>query len=245
MDCLAAIRADYPLSLHGVGLSLGSTDPLDAAHLNGLRRAVERFAPERVSEHLSWSSVGGRFANDLLPLPYTEEALRHVSGRIAQVQDALGRQILVENVSSYLEFTASTLSEVEFLSGVAEESGCGILLDLNNIYVSAHNHGFDAVQYLNAVPRATVQEIHLGGHEAVAAAGGTLLIDTHGAPVCAAVWDLYGLALQRFADVPTLLEWDANLPALAVLLEEAGRADALRARYAGALSPSAANDLAA
>ncbi len=227
VECLSALRGEYPLSLHGVGLSLGSTDALDQVHLDRLRRAVTRFAPVRVSEHLAWSSVGGRFANDLLPLPYTDEALRHVGTRIAQTQDALGRQILIENVSSYLEFTASTLSEAEFLAGVAAESGCGILLDLNNVYVSAHNHGFDAVRYLNEIPRAAVQEFHLGGHASVATAAGPVLIDTHGTLVCAGVWDLYRLALQRFGDVPTLIEWDADVPTFAVLLEEAARADAL------------------
>src|SRR6202051_2840375 len=184
VECLSRIRARYPLSLHGVGLSLGSTDPLNREHLANLRRVIARFEPTLVSEHLSWSSAGGRFANDLLPLPYTEDALRHVSSRIAQVQDALGRQILLENVSSYLEFECSTLPEWEFVAGVAAESGCGILLDLNNIYVAAHNHGFACHDYLQGIPRHLVQEFHLGGFNRIDLDGQVLLVDTHGTPVC-------------------------------------------------------------
>jgi uncharacterized protein (UPF0276 family) len=224
---LERIRSRYPLSLHGVGLSLGSTDPLDILHLQNLRRAVARFEPVLVSEHLSWSSVGGRFANDLLPLPYTEEALQHVSARIRIVQDFLERQILIENVSSYLEFSCSRITEWDFLAGVAAESGCGLLLDINNLYVSAHNHGFDAMKYLAAVPRARVQELHLAGHSRIAAEGRELLIDTHDSPVCPAVWALYREALARFGPVPTLIEWDADLPALPALVGEADRANAI------------------
>jgi len=227
--CLSRIRERYPLSLHGVGLSLGSTDPLNAQHLARLKRAVDRFAPALVSEHLSWSSVGGRFANDLLPLPYTEEALRHVSGRIAQAQDALGRQLLIENVSSYVTYRCSNLTEWEFLAGVAVESGCAILLDLNNIFVSAHNHGYDCIDYLEGIPVGAVQEFHLAGHTCIDEGGESLLIDTHGAPVCDAVWDLYRHALQRFGARPTLIEWDTNIPSLEVLMAEARRADALEA----------------
>jgi uncharacterized protein (UPF0276 family) len=225
IDCLSRIRERYPISLHGVGLSLGSTDELDRAHLRKVRRAVERFSPVRVSEHLSWSSVDGRFANDLLPLPYTEEALRHVSARIRQTQDALGRQLLIENVSSYLEFKHSTLTEWDFIAGVARESGCAILLDLNNIYVSAHNHGFSSHDYLQGIPEQVVHEFHLAGHTRV----GDLLIDTHGAPVCDDVWALYATALRRFGDVPALIEWDTDIPEFAVLQAEAQKADALRA----------------
>jgi len=229
VECLSRIRERYPLSLHGVGLSLGSTDPLNRQHLANLRRVVERFAPALVSEHLSWSSVNGAFANDLLPLPYTEEALRHVSERIAQTQDSLGRQILVENVSSYLEYGCSALREWEFVAGVAAESGCGILLDLNNIYVAAQNHGFSCDDYLRGIPTEAVQEFHLAGHTRIDLAGRSLLIDTHGAPVCDAVWDLYRTATQRFGDVPTLIEWDTDIPELEVLQAEARKADALRA----------------
>jgi uncharacterized protein (UPF0276 family) len=229
VEALLRIRADHPLSLHGVGLSLGSTDALDATHLARVRRAVARFEPALLSEHLSWSSVDGRFANDLLPLPYTEEALRHVSTRIAQVQDFLGLQILIENVSSYLQYECSRLPEWEFLAAVAEESGCAILLDLNNVYVSAQNHGFDAHRYLESIDPGVVRELHLAGHGRMLVDGCELLIDTHGAPVCDAVWELYRLALRRFGAQPTLIEWDTDIPALDVLLAEAAKADLLRA----------------
>jgi uncharacterized protein (UPF0276 family) len=229
VECLSRIRERYPLSLHGVGLSLGSTDPLNAPHLARLKRAVDRFAPALVSEHLSWSSVNGRFANDLLPLPYTEEALRHVSGRIAAAQDALGRQLLIENVSSYVTYRCSTLPEWEFLAAVAVESGCGILLDLNNIYVSAHNHGFACDDYLEGIPLGAVGEFHLAGHTRIELDGQPLLIDTHGSRVADAVWDLYRRALRRFGPLPTLIEWDTDLPGLEVLQAEAQHADALEA----------------
>jgi uncharacterized protein (UPF0276 family) len=229
VECLSRIRERYPLSLHGVGLSLGSTDPLNAPHLARLKRAVDRFAPALVSEHLSWSSVNGRFANDLLPLPYTEEALRHVSGRIAAAQDALGRQLLIENVSSYVTYRCSTLPEWEFLAAVAVESGCGILLDLNNVYVSAHNHGFACDDYLEGIPLGAVGEFHLAGHTRIELDGQPLLIDTHGSRVADAVWDLYRRALRRFGPLPTLIEWDTDLPGLEVLQAEAQHADALEA----------------
>lgn len=229
VEALMRIRAGYPLSLHGVGLSLGSADALDVEHLQRVRRAVTRFEPALLSEHLSWSSIDGRFANDLLPLPYTDEALRHVSGRIAQTQDFLGRRLLLENVSSYLQFECSRLTEWEFLSGVAAESGCGILLDLNNIYVAARNHGFDARHYLDGIDPGVVHEIHLAGHARVEIDGHELLIDNHGTPVCDAVWELYRAALRRFGDIPVLIEWDTDIPALDVLLAEAAKADALRA----------------
>ncbi len=227
IEALFKIRSRYPLSLHGVGLSLGSTDPLDTQHLKLLRRNIDRFQPMLVSEHLSWSSVGGRFANDLLPLPYTDEALQHVASRIADVQDALGRQILIENVSSYLEYTASQMPEWTFLAGVATEAGCGILLDLNNIYVAARNHRFEPLDYLNAIPVAAVQEFHLAGYSPIEIDGQEILIDTHGAPVCAAVWELYATALQRFGSRPTLIEWDTDIPELGVLIAEAHKADQL------------------
>jgi uncharacterized protein (UPF0276 family) len=226
--CLERIRELYPLSLHGVGLSLGSTDPLDVEHLAKLKRVVSRFEPGLVSEHLSWSSFGGRFANDLLPLPYTAEALAHVSARIAEVQERLGRRILIENVSSYLQFKNSEMPEWEFVAGVAARSGCAILLDLNNIYVAARNHGFEAARYLEAMPVAAVQELHLAGHSRVACEGGELLIDTHGGPVCDDVWELYRAALRRFGPLPTLIEWDTDIPPLPVLAAEAERADAVR-----------------
>jgi uncharacterized protein (UPF0276 family) len=220
---LEQIRAHYPLSLHGVGLSLGSTDPLNKKHLQKLKSLVHRFEPGLVSEHLSWGSVTGRYLNDLLPLPYTEEALAHVTGRIAQVQDLLGRQLLIENVSSYLQFNHSTIPEWEFLAEVAERSGCGILLDVNNIYVSAVNHHFDPLYYLHAIPLEAVQEYHLAGFDR----DGELLIDTHGKPVFDDVWELYRQAVERFGILPTLIEWDTDIPELPVLLDEARKAEEL------------------
>jgi uncharacterized protein (UPF0276 family) len=229
VDALCAVRERYPVSLHGVGLSLGSSDPLDLEHLKRVRRAVRRFQPALVSEHLSWSSVEGRFANDLLPLPYTEEALRTVSEHIAQAQDFLGRRILIENVSSYLEFSCSTWSEWDFVAAVAAESDCGILLDLNNIYVAARNHGFDPLHYVRRMDPRRIGELHLAGHSRQTLGGRELLIDTHGAPVCAAVWDLYRAALEILGPRPTLIEWDTGIPALEVLLQEADRARVIAA----------------
>jgi len=226
-DVLTQIRAHYPLSLHGVGLSLGSIDPLDRTHLRELERLVHEFDPMLVSEHLSWGSVGGRFVNDLLPLPYTEEALRHMAERVRQVQDVLGRQILIENVSSYLQFTCSRMTEWEFLSALVRESGCAILLDVNNVYVSAMNHGFHAPTYLQALPAAAVREIHLAGHAVNRVGPREIRIDTHGEPVCQAVWELYALAVERLGPVPTLIEWDTEIPALDVLVAEAHKADSI------------------
>jgi len=227
---LERIRRDYPLSLHGVGLSLGSTDPLNEEHLAKLKRAVERFTPTLVSEHLCWVSAGGVYLHDLLPLPYTEEALAHVVARIARTQEYLGRQILVENVSSYLEFEHSSIPEWEFLREAAARSGCGILLDVNNVYVSAVNHGFDPRRYLEAIPAKDVGEIHLAGYSERRVDGTALLIDTHDRPVTDPVWELYARALELTGPKPTLIEWDSDLPALSVLLTEAAKADAMLAR---------------
>jgi uncharacterized protein (UPF0276 family) len=224
-EYLRRIRADYALSLHGVGLSLGSSDPIDREHLGCIGRLVWEFEPMLVSEHLSWGSIGGRHVNDLLPLPYTEEALQHMIGRVRLMQESLERQILIENVSSYLRFTCSQMEEWEFLAELARESGCGILLDVNNVYVSAKNHGFDPHRYLQAMPRSAVQEIHLAGHTINRSGEREIRIDSHDQPVCAAVWDLYSLAIQRFGPIPTLIEWDADLPALDVLVAEARHAD--------------------
>jgi uncharacterized protein (UPF0276 family) len=220
LAALDRVRADYPLSLHGVGLSLGSTDPLDLGHLARLKRLADRVLPARVSEHLCWSSVNGRHFNDLLPLPCTQEALDHVCARVAQVQDFLGREILVENVSSYLTFPEATIPEHEFVVAVATRTGCGLLVDVNNIYVNARNHGTDADAWLAAIPPAMVAEIHLAGFDA----SGPCLIDTHGAPVAPDVWALYGRALRRFGRVPTLIEWDTDIPEFAVLQREAATA---------------------
>ena len=204
-----------------------TADELNPQHLTKLRALIERFEPVLVSEHLSWSSVDGRYLNDLLPLPYTEEALHHFTRRVQQAQDFLGRELLIENPSSYLQYAHSTIAEWEFLSEAANRSGCGILLDVNNIYVSATNHGFDAAHYLRAIPAARVREIHLAGFTVNRYPDGDILIDTHNARVADEVWALYRLAIERLGAVPTLIEWDTDLPPLAVLLDEARHADDL------------------
>lgn len=228
---LERFRADYAVSLHGVGMSLGSADPLDRGHLARLARLAGRIEPALVSEHLCWSSVGGVHLGELLPLPCTEEALAHVCDRVSAVQEALGRRILVENVSAYVRFAASTIPEGEFVAEVARRTGCGVLLDLNNAWVNAVNHDTDVRAFLEAIDPASVGEIHLAGYEATPDG----LVDTHGAPVCAEVWALYEETIARLGPVPTLVEWDTDIPALGVLLAEAGRADAIlaRARVAG------------
>jgi uncharacterized protein (UPF0276 family) len=221
---LELARARYPLSLHGVGLSLGSADPLDRRHLANLKRLIERYEPALVSDHLCWNSVDGRYLNDLLPLPYTEETLGHFARRVDEAQEYLGRELLIENPSSYLQFRVSTIPEWEFLAEVARRSGCGILLDINNVYVSACNHGFSADRYLAAMPRASIREFHLAGYTVKHLPEGDILIDTHNALVHDAVWRLYGQAVARFGQVPTLIEWDTDLPELAVLVAEAHKA---------------------
>lgn len=220
---LDRVRADYPVVLHGVSLSIGSSDPIDREYLHRLRTLVERVNPAWLSDHLCWTGVGGHTTHDLLPLPYTEEALEHVVRRVAQVQDALGRQIALENVSSYLTFCASALPEWSFLAAVAERADCGILLDVNNVYVSARNHGFDPLAYLAAMPRERVVQMHLAGHTD----HGTHLLDTHDHPVCDAVWDLYRAAVQRLGPVSTLIEWDDRIPDFDILHAEALRARAI------------------
>jgi len=225
---LGAIRRDYPLSLHGTGLSLGSAEGLDPVHLARVREVVERFEPGLVSEHLSFSVADGTYLADLLPLPMTEEALGVVCRNVAQLQDSLKRRILVENPSSYLQFRHSTIPEWEFLALVAKRTGCGILCDVNNIYVSASNHGWRASAYLEALPPAAIGEIHLAGHSVRHIdATRTIRIDDHGSRVAPEVWALYAEALERFGLVPTLIEWDTDVPPVTVLLEEAARADAL------------------
>ncbi len=214
---LDAVRQRYPLSLHGVGMSLGGADDLDRDHLRRLRHLVERFDPAAVSEHLCWSGIGGRWLNDLLPLPYTREALDRVCAHVDQVQTELGRTILVENVSSYLRFLPEDMPEWVFVSEVARRTGCGLILDVNNVYVSASNHGYAAEAFLDGIPLDAVKEIHLAGYEEVDG----LLIDTHSRPVYPAVWSLYSAALERFGGVPTLIEWDQDIPELDVLLAEA------------------------
>jgi uncharacterized protein (UPF0276 family) len=225
IEYLLKLRELYPLSLHGVGLSPGSTDPLDAEHLRRLKRLVELSEPGFVSEHLCWGSVNGTYLNDLLPLPYTVEALQHMVRRVGQIQDYLGRQVLIENVSSYLEFADAELQECEFLAALALESGCGLLLDVNNVYVSSRNHGFDARAFLARLRSANVREIHLAGHSVNRYEDIEILIDTHSAPVCDDVWDLYAEAIAHLGNLPTLIEWDTDIPALEVLVAEASRAD--------------------
>jgi hypothetical protein len=226
---LDRVRADAPLVLHGVSLSIGSTDPLNERYLTELRALADRFGPAWISDHLCWGSHGGRYAHDLLPLPYTEEALVHVVGRIARVQERLGRRILIENVSSYLAFTHSTMTEWEFLAAVAERADCGILLDVNNVYVSGVNHGFSPAGYVDALPASRIGQIHLAGHSD----HGTHLLDTHDAPVVPAVWELYRRAVARFGRVSTLVEWDDRVPELEEVLAEAERA---RVAEAGTLA---------
>jgi uncharacterized protein (UPF0276 family) len=225
IEHLLNTRSSYPLSLHGVGLSIGSTDPLDREHLRRLKRLVERCQPALVSEHLSWGSVAGTHLNDLLPMPMTEEALLHMIARVGEVQDYLGRRILIENPSTYLRFSDGELTEWEFLTTLASHADCGLLVDVNNVYVSARNHGFDAADYLAALPRERVGELHLAGHTVKHFGEREILIDTHSAPVCDAVWALYEHALECFGPVPTLIEWDAEIPALEVLLSEAAQAN--------------------
>jgi len=224
---LERIREHYPVSLHGVGLSVGSTDALSRDHLAALRELIVDIDPLFVSEHLSWSSVGGRYLNDLLPLPYTQEALAHLAARVGEIQERLGRQILIENISSYLQFDESAMPEWEFLAELTNRSGCAVLLDVNNIYVSAINHGFDAYRYLQAIPVHAVREMHLAGFTRKTFDGGEILIDTHNRRVVPEVWRLYEAAVARFGAVPTLIEWDSDLPPLAVLLDEARRAQTI------------------
>jgi uncharacterized protein (UPF0276 family) len=220
---LGRVRERYPVVLHGVSLSIGSADPLDRAYLRALKALAARIEPEWISDHLCWTGVAGRNLHDLMPLPYTEEALRHVARRVRAVQDFLGRRILLENVSSYVEYRDSAMSEWAFLAALAREADCDILLDVNNIYVSAFNHGFDALEFLDGIPRERVRQIHLAGHDHC----GDLIIDTHDANVIDPVWDLYGEALRRFGPVPTMIERDARIPPLGALLHEIDRARAI------------------
>ena len=225
LAALLEVRRDYPLSLHGVGLSLGTAEGLDPAHLRALKDLVECCEPQLVSEHLAWSTTGGTYLNDLLPLPLTEETLAVVSRNLSLMQETLARRVLVENPSSYLRFRHSTIPEPEFLAELARRTGCGLLCDVNNIFVSAVNFGEDAADYLAALAGEAVGEIHLAGHSRGERSGRALLIDDHGSAVSEEVWALYRLALGRFGMVPTLVEWDKNLPPWSVLLAEARRAE--------------------
>lgn len=220
LEVLDAVRAHYPVVMHGVSMSIGSTDALDLAYLRRLRALARRTAPAWVSDHLCWSGVGGHSLHDLLPLPHNDETVRHVAARIRRVQDILGRYILIENVSSYLTFRASTMTEWEFMRAVAEEADCGILLDINNIFVNAFNHRFSAEEYIDAIPPQRVVQFHLAGHSD----HGDYLLDTHDHPIRDEVWALYARAVRRFGAVSTLIEWDDNIPAFAVLAAAARRA---------------------
>ena len=238
LAALEQLRADYPLSVHGVGLSLGSAAALDTRHLSRLKTLLARLEPALVSEHLAWSMTGGIYLNHLLPLPYTEETLEIVAQHVRHAQEVLQGRLLIENPSSYLRFAHSVIPEPEFLGELVRRTGCGLLCDVNNIYVSCWNLGGDPLAYLDALPARAVGEIHVAGHAANDADGQTILIDDHGAPVTAAVWALYAHALARVGPVPTLLEWDTNIPDLAVLHGEAHTAErymqrAEEAVYAG------------
>jgi len=225
---LSAIRERYPLSLHGVGLSIGADRPLDRDHLLRLKQLIERYAPGLFSEHLAWSSHDSGFLNDLLPVPYTSGTLARVVEHIDQVQSFLRRQILLENPSTYLAFTESTYSEIDFIAEVARRTECGLLLDVNNVYVASTNQQWDPVAYIDAYPLALVQEIHLAGYTREADdKGRPLLIDTHNRPVDEIVWDLFAHAVRRIGPVPTLIEWDADVPAWPTLKHEAERAEAI------------------
>ena len=224
---LHALRAHYPVSLHGVGLSLGSAGALDTRHLDRLKALESRIEPGQVSEHLSWSTANGDYLNDLIPLPYTEEALDNFCQHVEQMQVALKRPVLIENPSVYMRYEHSTIPETEFLLAVAARCGSGILLDVNNVFVSAHNLGFDAAKYIDAIPAPLVGEIHLGGHFDADVDGEILKIDDHGSHVRADVWDLYAHTIDRMGPKPTLIEWDTDVPALDVLLGEARRANAI------------------
>jgi uncharacterized protein (UPF0276 family) len=225
---LEAVRRDHPVSLHGVCMSIGGPEPLDTAHLARFRALVERYEPALVSEHLAWSTHQTTYFNDLLPLPYTEATLSRVCDHIDQVQEAIWRPLLLENPSNYLAFVESTMSEAEFIRRVAERTGCGLLLDINNVFVSATNHGFSALEYLSDFPLARVGEIHLAGHtEQTDDEGDRLLIDSHDGPVADAVWKLYEIVIRRCGPVPTLIEWDSKIPDWPVLKAEAAAAQAV------------------
>jgi uncharacterized protein (UPF0276 family) len=223
VSVLDQVRRDLPVVLHGVSLSIGAVDPLDRSYLQQLRALIDRVEPALVSDHLCWGKHGGRYAHELWPLPYTEQTLAHVVSRVQQAQDLLGRQILLENVSSYVTYRVSDIPEWQFLSEVAERADCGILLDVNNVYVSSQNHGFDAHQYIAHMPRGRVQQIHLAGHSDQ----GKYLLDSHDGPVSQQVWELYRAAIAQLGAVSTSVEWDDNIPDLQLLLGESQKASAI------------------
>ena len=227
---LERVRARYPLSLHGVGLSIGGAGPLDGAHLARLKALAERYEPGLFSEHLAWSTHEGAYLGDLLPLPYTQEALMYVADHVDATQTFIGRRMLIENPSTYVRFADSEMSEIDFLTALARQTGCGLLLDVNNVFVSAANHHYDAAAYIDAFPVEHVGEIHLAGHAEIEDDdGGPLLIDAHDRGVHGGVWRLYERAISRAGPVPTLIEWDSDIPAWPVLFEEAARAERIMA----------------
>jgi uncharacterized protein len=228
LEVLEAVRARYPVVMHGVSMSIGSTDPIRRDYLRELKALARRCEPAWISDHLCWTGVGGRNLHDLLPLPYTNEVIAHVAARIREVQDFLERPILIENVSSYMAFRDSTMTEWQFLAEIAERADCGILLDINNIFVSAFNHRFDARTYIDAIPAERVIQFHLAGHSD----HGTYLLDTHDHPVRGEVWDLYAHAVRRFGAVSALIEWDDNIPEFGVLMETANKARAIHEKAA-------------
>lgn len=223
---LDRIRRDVPMVMHGVSMSIGSTDPLDLDYLRELKALADRIEPAWISDHLCWTGVDHHNLHDLLPLPYTEAALRHVVQRVEQVQDLLGRRLLLENVSSYVSFAGDEMSEWQFIAELAQRADCELLLDVNNVYVSSVNHGFDAKAFIDAMPRERVRQIHLAGHED----HGSYLVDTHDHPVCEAVWSLYAHTVQRLGPVPTMIERDDHIPPLAELLAELDQARAIQAQ---------------
>jgi len=225
---LRKVAALYPISFHGVGLSLGSIDLPDIEHLKKTKSLVDEFKPGLVSEHISWGQYNGIHTNDLLPLPYNRESLEAITRNIDCVQNFLGRQILVENPSSYIQFTSATMTEPEFIAKIIEKSKCGLLLDINNIYVTCHNNKSNTLKYIENIDPAWVQEIHLAGHIRVSK---NLLFDTHSTKVCEDVWGLYEVAIQKLGPIPTLIEWDSNVPALEVLQQEAAKAQAIMNKY--------------
>jgi uncharacterized protein (UPF0276 family) len=234
---LERVREHYSVAVHGVGLSLGSAKGIDEVHLARLKELCDRLEPAMVSEHLAWSVGDGIYLNDLLPVPYDEEALDLVCRNVERTQEAIKRPILIENLSAYVGFARSTMAEPQFLTEIIRRTGCGLLLDINNVYVSAHNLGFDAEAYIAALPGAAIGEIHLAGHATNDTPDGEVLIDNHGSCVASEVWSLHRSAVQRFGPRPTLIEWDSDLPPLSTLLGEAMWADLL----AGSVFPAASN----
>lgn len=229
-ELLLSARQHYEISVHTVGISIGSADGIDRTHLGRLRAFIDAVDPVMVSGHLAWSSHGGAYLNDLLPLPFDDAALQVVASHLHQVQEAMGRPYLIENPSSYVGFSTSTMTEVEFLSEIVRRTGCRLLCDVSNVYLSAHNMGYDPCRYLDGLPAHAIDELHLGGFTAEEDEGQPdvpLLVDTHAAAITPAVWDLYAYAVHRFGPVPTLVEWDNDLPPFSTLLAEASRADAI------------------